>query len=82
MTKQEYLKSKNYFCNKEENFYKTTFVFGCGNDIEYSINGAIDLALNNFYLFPDSIDSQEDIDCLQIAFNILKRDFEEVMKYE
>lgn len=82
MTKQEYLKDKDYLYDKEENIYKKTFAFGTDDSIEYLVIGYIDIVYNTFYCYPDSIDSQKDIDNLQIAFNNLKRDFEEVQNYE
>lgn len=82
MTKQKYLKNKNYIYKKEEDFYKKTFSFGNKDIIEYQVNGIIDLFYKTFYLYPNSIKSQKEIDYLQIAFNNLKRDFEEVQNYE
>lgn len=82
MTKQEYLKSKGYIYNSEEHCYKKTYSFENDGNIKYLVIGYIDLKYSVFYLYPDSIDNQEDIDNLQIAFNNLKRDFEEVQNYE
>lgn len=82
MTKQQFLKDKNYIYNKEENICKKTFAFGNEDNIEYLVIGVIDLVYNIFYCYPDSVESQEDIDNLQLAFNNLKQDFEECMKYD
>ena len=82
MTKQEYLESKGYIYNSEEHCYKKVSSFENDGNIKYLVIGFIDLKYSVFYLYPDSIDNQEDIDNLQIAFNNLKQDFEECMKYE
>ena len=61
---------------------KKTFVFGNEDNIEYLVSAVIVLAHNTFYCLPDSIEIQKDIDRLQIAFNNVKLDFEEMQKYE
>lgn len=47
-----------------------------------SIPKYISLKANNFFTGCYMISKQKEIDTLQIAFNNVKRDFEECMKYE
>lgn len=74
MTKQEYLESIGYkydsfncnLCREKDKFLMV-----------------IDLGIKGFYIDLEGfITSQEDIDNLQMAFNNLKQDYEECMKYE
>lgn len=82
MTKKEFLESRgyNYDNSLEKNnvkLYVIDLVF-CSLMILLGKTGS------NFYLKieEDLINEQEDINNLQTAFNIVKRDFEEVIKLE
>lgn len=83
MTKKEYLESKGYIYDSEENIYKKTFSYTNSlGGIEYLVIGNINLVYQTYYLYVDCVETQKDIDSLQIAFNNLKSDYEECMKYE
>lgn len=77
MTKREYLESLGYLTNQ---FAAVNLLWKIYNGFACFIN----LRHSKFYIdwTNDYIDSQEDIDNLQIAFNNLRRDFEEMQKYE
>lgn len=79
MTKQEYLESKGYKYCKEDDIYKQAFE---NNNGDYLVIAYIDLRFNDFYINPDAIYSQKNIDFTQIVFNEVKLDFEEMQKYE
>ena len=73
MTKKEFLKSRGYI--EEGTLFGKIFV----NNV-YAI---IDLTTSSFEVYNYKvIREQKDIDYLQIVFNNVKRDFEEVIKYE
>ena len=73
MTKKEFLESRNYV--EEGTLFGKIFV----NNV-YAI---IDLTASSFEVYNYKvIREQKDIDYLQIVFNNVKRDFEEVIKYE
>lgn len=80
MTKQEYLESIGY----------EVFVKESGDLILWTKkSGKFEKAIvlfereNDYYCLKvnDTIETQKDIDNLQIAFNNVKRDFEEMQKY-
>ena len=77
MTKKEYLESRGYIrrivpeCRAY--YYQKSF------DNVFMV---IDIQLDDFVIWTNSIRYQKDIDKLQIAFNNVKRDFEEMQKYE
>lgn len=72
MTKKEFLESRGYI--EVGTWFGKTF-----NNAYVSI----DLTKSSFDFYSYKvIREQKDIDCLQIAFNNVKRDFEEVMKLE
>ena len=80
MTKQEYLKSIGYKRNSDSCYTKR---------LEISLSLTIEKVIYRqptkgyyLHLIRSDIHSQEDIDNLQIAFNNIKQDFEECMKYE
>ena len=79
MTKAEYLERLGYKYYKEEDVYKQVF---SNNNNDYLVIAYIDLNVNDFYIVPDTIYSQRNIDFTQIAFNDVKRDFEEMQKYD
>ena len=81
MTKKEYLKSLGYDYDVTTN---TCAKYINVKDPEYisTITVKIDLYFNDFYVRTALINRQKEIDDLQIAFNNVKRDFEEVQKYE
>lgn len=79
MTKREYLESLGYKYYKEEDIYKQAFE---NNNGDYLVIAYIDASFNYFYVVPDCIYSQKNIDFTQIVFNNVKRDFEEMIKYD
>ena len=79
MTKKEYLESIGYKYYKGEDIYKQAFE---NNNGDYLVIAYIDARFNDFYVVPDTIYSQKNIDFAQIVFNNVKRDFEETQKYE
>ena len=79
MTKREYLESLGYKYYEEEDIYMQVF---SNNNNDYLVIAYIDLNLNDFYIVPGAIYSQRNIDFTQIAFNNVKRDFEEIQKYD
>ena len=78
MTKQEYLERIGYKYCEEEDIYKQVF---SNNNNDYLVIAYIDLNVNDFYIAPDTIYSQRNIDFTQIVFNDVKRDFEEMQQY-
>lgn len=87
MTKAEYLKSIGYeyrsyseCCEKNREYFEKEIVIGYYEFLLYQI---IEIENNKFLVsMQHSIHSQKDIDNLQIAFNNVKRDFEEMQKYD
>lgn len=80
MTKREYLTSIGY---SAENYSPTKFTkLVDGFD---SCSAVIDLDFNEFCIDiwdEEVFETQKDIDNLQIAFNNVKRDYEEMQKYD
>lgn len=85
MTKREFLKSKGYECYRVDDVYCKLKKFITDNN-RYFCTLFIKLGKENKFSIQWNsnleFESQKDIDSLQIAFNNLKRDFEEMMKYE
>lgn len=77
MTKNEYLESLGYIRKIETESMTYDYKKSFDNGIMI-----INIQLNDFMIEPDCIGTQKDIDRLQIAFNNVKRDFEEMQKYE
>lgn len=72
MTKKEFLKSRGYV--EDGALFGKTFK---------GVYGVINLTTSSFEVYNYKIiREQKDIDNLQIAFNNVKRDFEEMMKLE
>lgn len=72
MTKKEFLRSKDYI--------EDGTLFGKTFNSAYAV---INLTASSFEVYNYKIiREQKDIDYLQIVFNNVKRDFEEVMKLE
>lgn len=81
MTKREYLESLGYVYDEADHTCKKYFkcdYIGYGD----MIIGEINVYSNVFLVKTFLINSQKDIDDIQIAFNNVKRDFEEMQKYE
>ena len=80
MTKAEYLKSIGYeYCSYSE-CYEKEIVIG---NYEFLLYQVVEIENNKFLIsVRHCIRSQKDIDNLQIAFNNVKRDFEEMQKYD
>ena len=86
MTKAEYLESIGYKINNYLEFYSRCVL----EKVYKESNGrfmvmCIDLDKNKYFVnIPSArdIENQRTIDDLQIAFNNVKRDFEEMQKYE
>lgn len=76
MTKKEFLESRGYVCVKERDSFSFNKTF---NKAYVSIYPTA-LCFEVYSL--GAIRKQQDIDNLQICFNNVKRDFEEVMKLE
>ena len=77
MTKAEYLESIGYIRRLDPD----TLTY----EYEKSLDGeimTIYIQLNTFMIVVGRIWTQRQIDSLQIAFNNVKRDFEEMQKYE
>ena len=85
MTKREYLESIGYEWYGVNNIYVKYKKFGKKNN-EYYCALYIKLEPQNTFSILWNInlefESQKDIDSLQIAFNNVRRDFEEMQKYE
>ena len=82
MTKREYLESIGYeHCDYVEFYFEKIYKEFDGRFIVMSI----DLDRNKYFIVITSgraIENQREIDVLQIAFNNVKRDFEEMQKYD
>lgn len=80
MTKREYLESLGYEYREYSECYEKTKMLG---NYENLLQQVINIE-NDYFLVSvqHSIHTQKDIDFLQIAFNNVKRDFEEMQKYE
>lgn len=87
MTKAEYLESIGYKCKEwcDEEIPEIVWKYYEGFDSVQDITMYINLAKNKYFVelapFLD-IENQRQIDNLQIAFNNVKRDFEEMKKYD
>lgn len=79
MTKREYLKSKGYHDSCISAKFHKLFIF---ENPAFFIDAYINVDFEEFYVEPYPVHCQKDIDALQIAFNNVKRDFKEMMKYE
>lgn len=82
MTKREYLESIGYKYGHHLEYYSR---FVCDKIDGRFMIMCIDLDNNEYFVrIPSArdIDYQRQIDDLQIAFNNVKRDFEEMQKYE
>lgn len=77
MTKREYLESIGYIRKIETESMTYDYKKSFDNGIMI-----INIQLGDFMIEPDCIETQKDIDNIQIAFNNVKRDFEEMQKYE
>ena len=79
MTKREYLERLGYLFNKAGS---AAFKHECNGSFECT---KVIIEEADFYcvdvINQITFDSQKDIDKLQIAFNNVKRDFEEMQKY-
>ena len=77
MTKREYLESIGYIRKRALEsriyYYQKSF---------YNVFMVITIHLDEFVIWVNYIRSQKDIDNIQIAFNNVKRDFEEMKKYD
>ena len=87
MTKAEYLKSVGYQCERwcDEEIPELLWKYYEGFDGTQDITMYIDLAKNKYFVelsIDVKIENQREIDDLQIAFNNVKRDFEEMQKYD
>ncbi len=89
MTKAEYLESIGYeHYSYSEYFQSIVYLRKIEpetHDYKKSFDNGImtiNIQLGDFMIEPDCIRSQKDIDNLQIAFNNVKRDFEEMQKYD
>lgn len=80
MTKAEYLESIGYeYHPYSESFEKDIVI----RNYKILLSQVIEIENNKFLVSTHScIRSQKDVDKLQIAFNNVKRDFEEMQKYE
>lgn len=87
MTKREYLESIGY---EHEHWYDTEIpeifwkYYECFDDVQ-DMMMCINLAKNKYFVeltTVGNIENQRQIDDLQIAFNNVRRDFEEMQKYE
>ena len=87
MTKREYLESVGY---EYDDWYEDIpinifFKIYRGRDDDEYLRAAIDLDDNYYYLDPSpcfSITGQEQINLIQMAFDSLKKVYEEMQKYE
>lgn len=87
MTKREYLESIGYeYRSYSECYEKNSEYFEKGiviGNYEFLLYQVIEIENNKFLVsLRHCIRSQKDIDNLQIAFNNVKRDFEEMQQYE
>ena len=87
MTKREFLESIGYeyrsyseCYEKNSEYFEKDIVIG---NYEFLLYQVIEIENNKFLVsVRDCIRSQKDIDNLQIAFNNVRRDFEEMQKYD
>ena len=77
MTKAEYLESIGYRRTLDPDTLTYAYEKSLGGEIM-----TINIQLNIFMVVAGHIWTQRQIDNLQIAFNNVKRDFEEMQKYE
>ena len=77
MTKKEYLESVGYIQRLDPDTLTYEYKKSLGGEIMI-----INIQLNHFRIVAGYIWTQEEIDSLQIVFNNVKRDFEEMQKYE
>ena len=88
MTKAEYLESIGYIRKIARGSIGYIRKIARGSMIYYyqksfdKVFMVIDIQLDDFMIWIDCIRTQKDIDNLQIAFNNVKRDFEEMQKYD
>lgn len=77
MTKSEYLESIGYIRTLDPDTLTYDYKKSFGGEITI-----INIQLNNFRIAVGYLWTQKQIDAIQIAFNNVKRDFEEMQKYE
>ena len=77
MTKAEYLESIGYIRRLDPDTLTYAYEKSLGGEIM-----TIYIQLNNFMIVAGCVWTQKQIDSLQIAFNNVKRDFEEMQKYD
>lgn len=83
MTKREYIESIGYTSIINYKCELVCFKYYCKEKYKRTFEQRITLSSPNKYdVFCFSISTQEEIDALQIAFNNVKRDYEEMQKYE
>ena len=87
MTKREYLESIGYVCERwyDEEIREIPWKYYKGFDGVQDMTMYINLAKNKYYVeltTVRNVENQRQIDDLQIAFNNVKRDFEEMQKYD
>ena len=79
MTKKEYLESLGYKYYINDKEFRKAFTLG---NIEFIVIARFEDDFTYFGIVPDEISTQKQIDFMQIVFNNVKRDFEEMQKYE
>ena len=77
MTKAEFLESKGYIRTLDPDTLTYEYKKSFGGELMI-----INIQLNIFRIVVGHIWTQRQIDSLQIAFNNVERDFEEMQKYE
>lgn len=77
MTKREYLESLGYIRRLDPESLTYEYKKSFDNGIMI-----INIQLDNFIIALGCIGTQKEIDNLQIAFNNVRRDFEEMQKYD
>lgn len=84
MTKRKYLKSIGYQMIVTNSKNSTTwFKYYCFEKYKFRYEQQINFnSPNKYAVLYGAIRTQKDIDNLQIAFNNVKRDYEEMQKYE
>ena len=87
MTKREYLESKGYKCESwyDEEIPELLYQMHEGYDGVQNMTMYINWAENKYFIeltTVGNIENQKQIDDLQIAFNRVKDDFEEMQKYD
>ncbi len=80
MTKQEYLENIGYIMEDEGSYCKPIAPEGRYSYSDKEIHFGLKVPYRVCFRIP--IITQEDIDVLQLAFNDVKKDFEEMQKYE